>query len=922
MDRTRRQVKQASWLIFMLLAGIMMLTTPWVTAAEAPAPAPAPEHFSLVDTDGQLKLSDITSNRYANRFIPSPPGELKLSGAGTALWVKLPINRRGAQQIRLDNPAIEQVDLYLLRGNEVVANYQSGSAMPADPQVLRQSGFALPVDILAGAEYTLYLRLHNAYPTSTQLSVMDAQEAATLHGANQALQGVLVGLLLALVLYGLLLGSMNRDPLHLLLASAALTLCLANLSEISWIVRQAPLLHGNGAELLKLAVYPLLAPLLLALLTGPDPRAQPRLLLTIGLGTAALLILVLVAALPSSLFASLAVVIPLGLPLMMITLQVLLWLRRQPTNLPFLAGALLLLGAFFAGWLGDQRTFGTHLVDTLVWMAMVCFAWSLHHRAQQRLAQRVRQRQTHATRQAERRAKSEFLSRISHEIRTPMNGVLGMSELLLDTALSAKQRDFVQTIHGSGNDLLNLINEILDVSRLESGQLILESVQFDLYALVNDCLEIFRNRADSQTIELISFIHPEVPRTINGDPTRLRQILMNLLGNALRLTDQGEILLLVSVEPQDADQRLRFAVQDSGNAMSDPARDCLVKVLPKSSRLLDQAEGNGHLGLLIASQLIHMMEGQVGIKYASEQGNSIWFSLPLDKTHAFVEPDSEGHCLHERRVLIVDDNATCRKVLQQQCNAWGMQAQGVAGGKEALALLRTQAHLGHPFDILLVDQSMPGMSGLELASRVKDDTAIRNRLLIIMLTGISQAPSRVIARNAGIRRILSKPVAGYTLRTTLIDEWLQHRLPHQVAPSDAEPEGHASLPSEGFNVLVAEDNSISTKVIRGMLGKLNMQVDAVQNGQQAVLQAQSGNYDLILMDCEMPEMDGFTAAELIRQWERASGRQPVPIIALTAHILPEHRERSRLAGMNGHIAKPVELAQLRDQLNFWIAQKQ
>ncbi|MFN3579620.1 MAG: response regulator, partial [Pseudomonas sp.] len=344
----------------------------------------------------------------------------------------------------------------------------------------------------------------------------------------------------------------------------------------------------------------------------------------------------------------------------------------------------------------------------------------------------------------------------------------------------------------------------------------------------------------------------------------------------------------------------------------------LLKTLPKPSRLLDQADGSGHLGLVIASQLVQMMGGQVGVKDSTEQGNGVWFSLPYTPQQSSIEPDNEGRCLVERRTLIVDDNATCRKVLQQQCSAWGMQTQCVSTGKEALALLRTQAHLGNPFEILLVDQSMPGMSGLELASRIKDDPAIKHHLMIIMLTGISQSPSRVIARNAGIRRILSKPVAGYTLRTTLIDEWQQHNLQRQQQLAE-----DTDLPEVSqFRVLVAEDNTISTKVIRGMLGKLGMQVHSVQNGNQAVLEAQTGHYDLILMDCEMPEMDGFTASEQIRQWEKVSGRQPIPIIALTAHILPEHRERSRLAGMNGHIAKPVELAQLRDQLNFWIGHKE
>jgi CheY-like chemotaxis protein len=216
---------------------------------------------------------------------------------------------------------------------------------------------------------------------------------------------------------------------------------------------------------------------------------------------------------------------------------------------------------------------------------------------------------------------------------------------------------------------------------------------------------------------------------------------------------------------------------------------------------------------------------------------------------------------------------------------------------------------------------MPGMSGLELASRIKDDSALRNKLLIIMLTGVSQAPSRVIARAAGVRRIMNKPVAGYTLRTTLADEWRQHLGTLENRPDD-DPEDHAEPTVGGFRVLVAEDNTISTKVIKGMLSKLGLQATSVQNGHQAVEAVKSGQYDLVLMDCEMPELDGFTAAQQIREWEKSRGRPALPIVALTAHILPEHRERSRRAGMNAHIAKPVELAQLREQIEYWVGRKQ
>lgn len=903
-------MKQASWLFLAALASLILIASNWVVATETGEQP----YQSFVDTSANLTLEDITSNRYANRFIPSPAGSLKIPGDGSALWLMFALERGNAQVLQLDNPAIQRVNLYLLRNGELISQHQAGTLQQRPSTSKLLPGLAFPVTTEARGDYQLLLRLQSDYPLSTRLEMRSAADAVSRHAAQQALQGVLIGFMLALVLHGLLHGSISRDPFHLLLALGSLMLALEAMSGISWLVQLMPWLAGRVASLLHLSAYALTSLLLLSLLPGPGLKQSGRWSGVIAITSLLIALMAVVVAYRPALQQPLFLLAELGLPLLCLCLLGFLWLRRQPLDRPFLAGALFLLTAVFVGHSDNAQQVNNNVSDFMLWLALVAFAWSLHIRLQRNLAQRVGQRQTQATHQAERRAKAEFLARISHEIRTPMNGVLGMSELLLDTALSAKQRDYVQTIHGSGNDLLNLINEILDMSRLESGQMSLESVQFDVHALVNDCLDIFRNRADGQSIELIGFVHPDVPRTIQGDPTRLRQILMNLLSNALRFTEQGEILLVVGYE----DNGLHFAVQDSGAALPEQARDCLLKDLPKTSRLLDQADGSGHLGLVIASQLIRMMDGQLGIKYASEQGNSIWFTLPISPTEPCVEGDAEGRCLQERNVLIVDDNATCRKVLQQQCSAWGMQAQGVASGKEALALLRTQAHLGNAFDILLVDQSMPGMTGLELASRIKDEPALNGQLMIIMLTGVSQAPSRIIARNAGIRRILSKPVAGYTLRTTLIDEWQQHAL---IDPATAE---HASQPEEsdsGFRILVAEDNAISTKVIRGMLGKLKMHVDSVKNGAEAVDAAKRGEYDLILMDCEMPEMDGFTAAEQIRAWEKSSGRPPIPIIALTAHILPEHRERSRRVGMDGHIAKPVELAQLREKLNYWIERK-
>jgi len=274
------------------------------------------------------------------------------------------------------------------------------------------------------------------------------------------------------------------------------------------------------------------------------------------------------------------------------------------------------------------------------------------------------------------------------------------------------------------------------------------------------------------------------------------------------------------------------------------------------------------------------------------------------------------------RLLVVDDNDTCRKVLLQQCSAWGIQASAVPSGKEALALLRTKAHIGEYFDAVLLDQDMPGMTGMQLAARIKEDPSLNHDILLIMLTGISNAPSKIIARNAGIKRILAKPVAGYTLKTTLADELGQRqrgaRRPVVPEPVTKPP---PQVPAD-FRVLVAEDNSISTKVIRGMLGKLNLQPDTASNGAEALQAMKAKQYDLVLMDCEMPVLDGFSAAAQLRSWEAEVHRERTPVVALTAHILSEHKERARQAGMDGHMAKPVEMSQLRKLIEFWVNQRE
>lgn len=370
---------------------------------------------------------------------------------------------------------------------------------------------------------------------------------------------------------------------------------------------------------------------------------------------------------------------------------------------------------------------------------------------------------------AEYKGKNEFMATVSHDIRRPMSSVLGMTELLLGTPLSVKQQDYVQSIHNSGNELLSLLNETLELVDLESGQLELDDVPFDLKALVDNCLGLFRTKARQQGIELIDFIQPQVPRLISGDPARLQQILLSLLKHAFKQTRAGEVLLAVTLDSTGLATVLRLTVQDSGQRFSRSECEALLTAPLRSQELL-ALRMRGSQGLLVARQLVQLMGGEVGIQCGATHGNTLWFSLPLRPLMAQSPGTESGSLLRGARLLVVDDDASCRKVVVQQCKSWGMKVSAVSSGIHAMALLRSKANLGEPFDVVLLAQNMPGMTGLQLASRIQQDGNLNQDLLLIMLTGMRQAPSKLSAHEVGIKRILSKPVAGYTLKATLASE--------------------------------------------------------------------------------------------------------------------------------------------------------
>ncbi|MFC3607157.1 response regulator [Stutzerimonas tarimensis] len=874
----------------------------------------------LVDQSAQLTLEEVIAQRSLFQRLEQPA--YSSLGPDKAVWLQVRIPPQTEPRwLWLTAPRLDYLDFYLLRDGALERQLESGEQRPRAARILaaRPYLFSLPSD---GHPREAYLRLESDHPLLAHFQLIDESGLMSLENTAY-LYGALLGVLALLALHNLLRYATvpRRNYLWLSLLQLALMICAsANLGVLAaWV----PDLAQRQSMIADLSA--LLAGMLLLVYTRDFLHDQRRrwssILLACGVGLLAIQGLAILLgqghlqSLITYSLISLGALIAAGICLFH-------WRRGyRPARLAA-AGMLALalgLGGFALILAGVGLTNSSVLLSLAFWSAPLSGLlqnFALIERQHRIQSARLDRFTAEAVNSAETRTRSDFLGRISHEIRAPLNGVLGMTELLIGTSLSAKQRDYVRTIHSSGNELLNLINELLDIPKLQAGDIELEQVQFDLHALIADCLDICRARAEQQGVELISLIQPQVPHIIAGDPARLRQIVLSLLDNALRQTEAGEVLLRVT--RHDSAPRMRITVQDSGRPLDEAERDALLGAALDNSDFLDATSRGARIGLLIARQLTSLMHGTLGASSDVSQGNTLWIELPLP-IKSPVEDEERALPLRGVRMLIVDDNETCRKVLAQQGMSWGMEVHAVTSGKEALAQLRTKALLDEYYDIVLLDQEMPGMSGLQLAMRIKEDLNLKHDLLLIMLTGISHAPSKVAARNAGIRCILAKPVAGYTLKTTLADELARrpgrrHEGPPVIARR-AEPAGE-ELP-DGFRILVAEDDSTSTKVMRGMLTKLGLQPDMVSNGEEALQAIKARPYDLVLMDCEMPLLDGYSATRRLREWESIQGRPRTPVVALTAHVFSEHRERARNAGMDGHMSKPVELSELRELVRYW-----
>ena len=536
---------------------------------------------------------------------------------------------------------------------------------------------------------------------------------------------------------------------------------------------------------------------------------------------------------------------------------------------------------------------------------LLFYEGSVHETSAHKKAENLEQQKEAA--EAANRAKSDFLANMSHEIRTPLNGVIGMLDLLIGTEMGKQQQRYAEIARASADLLLNVINDILDFSKIEAGKLELESTDFNIRSVLEDTTEMLMCKAEKKGLELVCHIPPDLPAAVQGDPSRLRQILMNLATNSIKFTDQGQVVIKAEKQAEtDESVTVLFTVADTGIGIAKGRLDRLFKSFSQVDASTTRRYGGSGLGLAICRQLVELMHGEIGVESKEGVGSKFWFSIPLRKAsvlaHQPITPDE----LHGLRILVVDDHETNREIFYEQLTRWKFEVVVAASGDEALEQLRRGAEQRRPYRLAILDGRMPEMDGFELARRIKMDSHLRDTTLL-MLTSVGGTLDSDQMHEMGLAGYMTKPVRQSKLFDAIVTAAMSDHSDSETKSPDLSGASDGS-PRRSGHILLAEDNEVNQMVAAEILQRVGFTCEVVDNGHKAVEALLDKTYDLVLMDCQMPIMDGLTATRAIRERERKQSddqSRRIPIIALTANAVKGDRERCMDAGMDGYISKPI-----------------